>query len=190
MYIIYKLHKNGEKIITNDLRKVPDIVYSIDQYYSIYYDNQNVHNNYVSDCIDKSLEYLLNIKDHKYTYNEIIEIFKNDKKHDLLIYYDSLSHIIISIWNYIDKFEEIKKILYNEMYLNINNCYKGKIACLINSLSGFDDNIVINISENEQMCNISRIFYLKYSNYEDYKFYLQKEFNKRGFEKPISDFII
>jgi len=50
---------------------------------------------------------------------------------------------------------------------------------LVNCMSGFDDNVSIQISDNEQMSNISKVLYEKYrTNIEDYKKELRKEFEE------------
>jgi len=46
-------------------------------------------------------------------------------------------------------------------------------------MSGFDDNIKMEINDNEQMSNISKILYDKYPNEKDY----QREFEERGYSE-------
>jgi len=65
-----------------------------------------------------------------------------------------------------------------------NKCFTGRLTCLVNCLSGFDNNIKIVISDNEQMSYISRILFNKHGdNIEDYQRELRKEFEERGYSK-------
>jgi hypothetical protein len=86
--------------------------------------------------------------------------------------------------------EEIIKILNIEMLDAECKCFTGRITRLINCLNHFDNNIKIEISDNEQMSNISSLLYEKYPDEIDYKRELRKEFLERGYtEQDIQDWI-
>jgi small nuclear ribonucleoprotein (snRNP)-like protein len=53
----------------------------------------------------------------------------------------------------------------------------------VNVLNGFDQNIKLQISDNEQMSNISKMLYEQHSNEEDYQRELRKEFFERGYNE-------
>ncbi len=50
--------------------------------------------------------------------------------------------------------EEIKKILNTEMSDSICKCFTGRLSRLINTLNGFDERVIIKISDNDSIGNI------------------------------------
>ena len=98
---------------------------------------------------------------------------------------------IYNLYNYIFK-NEIYKILEQEMNESICKCFTGRMSRLINCLNGFDDNIVINISNNEQIGNIIILIkdkLLLENNYTEelHKKIVMKELYDRGYSKDIID---
>ena len=63
-------------------------------------------------------------------------------------------------------------------------CFTGRISRLINALNGFDDNIVINISENEQIGNICIILREKYDG-EEFKQKVREALRERNYNEAI-----
>ena len=49
--------------------------------------------------------------------------------------------------------DEIFDVMNIEMNDSLCKCFTGRISRLVNCLNGFDDNIKINISDNEQTYN-------------------------------------
>ncbi|MEK6646878.1 MAG: hypothetical protein AABY84_09430, partial [Candidatus Firestonebacteria bacterium] len=83
---------------------------------------------------------------------------------------------------------EIKKILNNEIRDSINMCFTGRISRLINSLNGFDKDVIITISDTEQ---ISQIILLirdqlgsKYT-IETHRELVKKELEERHFDSHV-----
>ena len=111
-------------------------------------------------CEDKSVHSILNV-----TFEEVLQ----------------------SIWSKIrDNInkEEIIKILNIEILDSECKCFTGRLTRLVNCMSGFDDNIKLEISDNEQMSNISKVLYEKYKdNIKDYQRELRKEFEERGYSE-------
>jgi len=68
-------------------------------------------------------------------------------------------------------------------------CFTGRLTRLVNCLVGFDENIKMEISENEQMSNISALIYEKYYNDKspddnsEYKEQLRHAFMERGYSE-------
>jgi len=99
----------------------------------------------------------------------------------------TFEEVLLSVWckirNNINK-HEIIKILNIEILDSECKCFTGRLTRLVNCLSGFDDNISISISDNEQMSNISKILFNKHrDNIEDYQRELRKEFEERGYSE-------
>jgi hypothetical protein len=96
--------------------------------------------------------------------------------------------ILIAVWNKILIFnesvqEEIIKVLNIEMLDSECKCFTGRITRLVNVLNGFDENIRLEISENEQKSNISKKLYELYPDEEDYRRELRIAFIERGYSK-------
>jgi hypothetical protein len=168
---------------------------------NIYNDNQNVHNHNIQECLKKSINYLLKDKPilsfddvQKDINNRCICITK-----DLLLEYSNeneihsilnvtFADILIAVWNKIYIFnksiqEEIIKVLNIEILDSKDKCFTGRITRLVNVLNGFDPNIRLEISENEQKSNISKKLYDLYPNVEDYMRELRIAFIERGYSE-------
>ena len=164
---------------------------------NIYGDTQNVHNHNIQLSLQKSIEYLIKDKPSISISQMKSEIENECLSYELLINYcnDQSVHSVLnvtfeevlnSVWSKIRVNEyktEIIKILNIEMLDSECKCFTGRLTRLVNCMNGFDDNIKIEIDNNEQMSNISKILYDKYSDIEDYKRELRKEFEERGYSE-------
>jgi hypothetical protein len=167
------------------------------QYNNIYNDSQNVHNHNIQICLRKSIQYLLvnkptisydemidEMKTQVICINILLEYLRDESIHSILNI--TFGDILIAVWckirDHKDK-EEIIKILNIEMLDAECKCFTGKITRLVNCLNHFDENIVLQIDENEQMSNISRILYEKYPILSDYQRELRNEFLERGYSE-------
>lgn len=141
---------------------------------TVYNDGQNTHNRAIENSVFASIEKLI-IKYSDQTginksFNEISEelIDKiNEKALMLLRSYcdESIVHSRINL-TFFQLFQiiyaEIKHknltCLYNRLEQEIidseNKCFTGRISRLINTLSGFSEEVNINISETDQICSI------------------------------------
>jgi len=164
---------------------------------NIYQDTQNIHNHQIQVSLQKSIEYLIKDKPiisieemkseivNECMTCELLLDYCNDKNiHSVLNV--TFEDILLSVWSKIKinkHKEEIIKILNIEILDAECKCFTGRLTRLVNCLNGFDDNIKIEISNNEQMSNISKILYKKYDNIEDYQRELRKEFEERGYSE-------
>jgi hypothetical protein len=165
---------------------------------NIYNDNQNIHNHNIQLSMHKSIEYLIKdkptisidqmkqeIKNECLSFQLLIDYCKDQSVHTILNV--TFEEVLNSVWSKIrDNInkQEIIKILNIEMLDSECKCFTGRLTRLVNCMTGFDDNIIIQISDNEQMSNISRILYNKYiNNIEDYQRELRKEFEERGYSE-------
>lgn len=136
-------------------------------------DLQNVHNSNIQKSVNKAIEYLMN----RTPTNPIIDIDKYISKLDYDLKYDltlnsrspvkhsvhgiTFKQAMIAVLNRINELtpEQQKDALdrlKTEMTEGKGMCFTGKLNRLVNSLVGFDDNISLNISENDQAAEIMR----------------------------------
>ena len=104
---------------------------------------------------------------------------------ELGITFDELLKYTISKIETNEHKNEIKKILNTEMKDSLCKCFTGRISRLVNSLNGFDPEVIITISDSEQ---ISQIIILikqqlgtKYT-IEKHKELVKKELEERHFD--------
>ena len=121
----------------------------------------------------------------------MIEYSRDTNIHtELGITFDELLKYIISRIHENEHKNEIKKVLNNEMKDAECKCFTGRISRLVNSLNGFDKEVIINISDSEQ---ISQIILLirdrlgtEYTT-EKHKELVLKELLERGFSSDKID---
>ena len=176
----------------------------------IYNDSQSVHNHAIQEGIKKSINYIMSIKpiyELDNLNNTIINNnFINNQTKTILFEYISskdihsilnitFAELLINVISFIEQHEakeEIYKVLDQEMNDTICKCFTGRMSRLINCLNGFDDHIVINISNNEQIGNVIILVKDKLiaeNNYtiELHKEIVIKELYDRGYTKDIID---
>jgi hypothetical protein len=89
------------------------------------------------------------------TKNILIEYCDNTDIHSVLnITFEELLLNIYSLCLINENRDEIFKIMNIEMSDSLCKCFTGRISRLVNCLNGFDEEIKINISDNEQIGNI------------------------------------
>jgi hypothetical protein len=107
----------------------------------------------------------------------------------------TFAELLINILSFIDQHEfknEIYKVLEQEMNNTLCKCFTGRMSRLINCLNGFDDHIVINISDTEQIGNIiilvkDKLILDNIYTVELHKEIVMKELYDRGFDKGVID---
>jgi hypothetical protein len=176
----------------------------------IYNDNQSVHNHNIQEGIRKSINYIMSIKPiyNIDNLNNIIinNTFINNNTKTILFEYINckdvhsilnitFAELLINILSFIDRHDakvEIYKVLEQEMNDTILKCFTGRMSRLINCLNGFDDHIVIHISNTEQIGNI--IILIKEKLIDENKYTIElhkeivmKELYERGYTKEIID---
>jgi hypothetical protein len=174
----------------------------------IYNDSQSVHNHSIQEGVKKSIYYIMSIKPiyNLDNLNDIIinNIFINNQTKTILFDYINckdihsvlnitFAELLINVLSFIDQYDakvEIYKVLEQEMNDTICKCFTGRMSRLINCLNGFDNNIVINISDTEQIGNIIILIKDKLVSVNNYTIELHKEIvikelYDRGYEKNI-----
>jgi hypothetical protein len=134
---------------------------------NIYQDPQSVHNSKIQESFRKTVEKLSQRKP-KLTENQTLEEILTSKlnlesKNGLLewcfekeIYSLNLTflEILVFVWDRIrchPSKEEILKVLDSELQDAICKCPTGRVTRLVNCLNGFDPEVILEISENEQI---------------------------------------
>ena len=133
----------------------------------VYRDTQSVHNSSIQKSLLDSVNRLLQIP---LIEKEVIvlilqdPILTEDTKACLVEYSDDTSvhtilnltflEMLVVVWNRImrlDSMDEIKKTLNTEMQDAECKCFTGRISRLVNCLTGYDDLVVVQIDDNEQI---------------------------------------
>jgi len=164
---------------------------------NIYQDTQSIHNHQIQISLRRSIEYLIKdkpsisidqmkqeIENECLSFELILTYCEDQSVHSVLNV--TFEEVLNSVWSKIsihNDRQEIIKVLNIEMLDSECKCFTGRLTRLVNCLSGFDDNIKMQINDNEQMSNISKILYDKYTNIEDYERELRKEFEERGYSE-------
>ncbi len=172
----------------------------------IYNDSQSVHNHAIQQGITNSINYIMQIKpsiNNITLKTEILSdpILDEQTKQILLEYCDDKSihtvlnitfeELLISVYDFALKHkhkENIFAVLNTEMQDSLCKCFTGRISRLINCLNGFDNNIIINISDAEQIGNICIVIREKLGvNYTEEKFkeLVKKELQERNYDENI-----
>ena len=189
-------------INNNPIEYISESIVRILNNQKIYSDKQNVHNHNIQEGVKNGIEYILSIKSsltfdtlkEEIVNNNILttesksllfEYIENKEVHSVLnITFEELllnTYSIILLNEYRD---EIFRILDQEIKESRCKCFTGRLSRLVNCLNGFDENININISNNEQICNIIILAKNKFSDLEQIKIEVRKELLDRKY--PIN----
>jgi len=163
-YILY-LPQHESFYVSPHVRRFLNEYNSYNIKFKVYSDNENIHNTSIQDSLKKSLISIsndfimenLNLLEFIEDYNkdDIIQYCKDKTTflNTFMRYEDILKYVISRISRSQHKDELIKR-LNQEIYDSKNLCFLGKITRLVNTLCGFFDDVIIGISENEQIQNI------------------------------------
>lgn len=170
---------------------------------NIYNDNQSVHNHNIQESTRKSINNIISIKPtirnlSEYIINDTIlsnstkeilfEFINNQEVHSVLnITFEELLLHVLSRIEQNEHINEIKKILNQEMHNSACKCFTGRMTRLINSLSGFDELVNIQISDSEQIGNIIISIQNNMTNYnvDEHKELVRQELTSRGYSEEI-----
>jgi len=170
----------------------------------VYQDKQSVHNSGIQKSFKETVLRLSNKKPELNIHQTVEEVLESslldDSKKSLVEYCSSIdvhselnmtySELLILVWDRIRKnkyMKEILKVLDTELTDSECKCFTGRITRLVNCLNGFDTDVIINISDNEQLSNLMVLINNKYDNIEDKKQELVKAMKERGFSQEKID---
>jgi Leucine-rich repeat (LRR) protein len=168
----------------------------------IYNDKQNVHNHHIQKTFQNSLNNILKDKpliDLQTVKQEIInnEILTEQTKREILNYCDdptehltyliTYSDLLIYVWNRINNNIEILKVLNQEISDGLCMCFTGRLTRLLNTLTGFYNDIELQISNNEQITNIIMSLKNNINNVDELKKAVKNELIDRQYDNSIID---
>ena len=150
----------------------------------VYKDNQNIHNHHIQTSFRRSLENILRDKELLTPDAVKTEILNNDvlteqTKREILNYCDDQSEhttylityadLLVYVWSRISKSinkTDLCEVLNQEISDGLCMCFTGRLTRLLNCLSGFYDDIELQISDSEQITNIIMSLKKKYDGHD------------------------
>jgi hypothetical protein len=138
---------------------------------NVYKDKQSVHNSGIQASFRETVHRLTRVPCHislDQTLEEILQsTLPEETKISLTEYASSqdihgelqltFGELLVIVWNRVRTHpsqKELQVILTNEMKDALCMCFTGRITRLVNTLSGFDPDVSITITENEQLSNL------------------------------------
>ena len=192
-----KYHGNQIEHISNPIRQFLNGLTNIDN--EVYLDGQNIHNSNIQRSFRSSLEKLLEDKDplsleicknyitnceklFKHIKNELINYCDDETEHNiyLITFKEVFRYVISRIVRHPDS-NEMFKILDEEINDAICKCLTGRMIRLVDVLSGFYDDIIIQIGSDEQISNIIIMLQNKYEGDELVK-QIRNAMKERGYD--------
>jgi len=168
----------------------------------IYQDQQSVHNSGIQESFRKTVNRLSQKKPDEFDLlEEILTSELKQKTKISLVEYSEIKdvhfhlqltfeEILTFVWNRIRVHPnklEILKVLDSEMQDALCMCPTGRITRLVNSLNGFDPDVQLTISDNEQLSNLVIMTKKKIVPYDLVKHQelLRAEMKERKFSKEV-----
>ena len=175
----------------------------------VYTDAQSVHNSSIQKSLLDSVNRLLAIPiptGGKEVINSILtdSFLTEDTKARLIEYSEdtsvhtvlnlTFSEMLVVVWNRIETLskqrDEIKKTLNSEMQDAECKCFTGRISRLVNCLAGYDDLVVVEIADSEQIGTIVELVRSRLEeNYtvEEHRRLVSEELTERGYSREVID---
>ena len=184
------------------------IINRIDTVQGVYKDSQSVHNSSIQKSLLDSVNRLLAIpipQEKKKVIHSILEdsILSETTKARLVEYSEDTSiHTVLNltfsemlevVWNRIGMLEskdEIKKTLNAEIHDAQCKCFTGKISRLVNCLAGYDDLVVVEIADKEQIGTVIEIVRNRLGEsytVEEHRRISILELTERGYSQEVID---
>ena len=173
----------------------------------VYTDAQSVHNSSIQKSLLDSVNRLLAIPIPKgeEVINSILadSFLSQDTKTQLVEYSEdtsvhtvlnlTFSEMLVVVWNRISTLkasDEIKKTLNSEMQDAECKCFTGRISRLVNCLAGYDDLVIIEIADNEQIGTIVELIKTQLGeNYtvDEHRRLVCEALIERGYSREVID---
>jgi Leucine-rich repeat (LRR) protein len=168
---------------------------------TIYQDGQNVHDSEINRSITDSLYRLMetkNVMSEEMVMQEIIgdhiltdpvkvalvEYIKIQDVHSQLnvTFLEALRYVWTTVRQHKEA-DEIKRVMDQEMKDSICRCFTGRLSRLVNCLNGFDDRVVVKISDQQELANLIISIRQKTDSLEEQQQMVQKEMSDRGYDE-------
>ena len=174
----------------------------------VYTDAQSVHNSSIQKSLLDSVNRLLAIpipKGGEEVINSILidSVLSQDTKARLVEYSEdtsvhtvlnlTFSEMLVVVWNRIktlDSRDEIKKTLNSEIQDAECKCFTGRISRLVNCLAGYDDLVVVEIADSEQIGTIVGLIKSQLGeNYavDEHRRLVCEALTERGYSREVID---
>jgi Leucine-rich repeat (LRR) protein len=175
---------------------------------TIYQDGQNVHDSEINRSITDSLYRLMetkNVISEEMVMQEIIgDQILTDPVKEALVEYIKIQDVhsklnvtffeaLCYVWTTVRQHNEtveIKRILDQEMRDSICRCFTGRLSRLVNCLNGFDDRVMVKISDQQELANLIIGIRQTTDSLEEQQQMVRKEMTVRGYgEQTIREWI-
>ena len=180
----------------------------LDTVQGVYADAQSVHNSSIQKSLLDSVNRLLAIPlvfPEEDVMTQILEdpILTDESKARLVEYSEEKSvhtvlnltflEMLVVVWNRLNTLEcrdEIKKTLNTEILDAECKCFTGKISRLVNCMAGYDELVVVEIADKEQIGTVIEIVRTRLAdNYtvEEHRRICILELSERGYSREVID---
>ena len=174
----------------------------------VYTDAQSVHNSAIQKSLLESVNRLLAIPIISREKDVILQILEDpiltDESKARLVEYSedtsvhtvlnlTFSEMLVVVWNRINSLEsrdEIKKTLNTEILDAECKCFTGKISRLVNCLTGYDELVVVEIADKEQIGTVIEIVRMRLGDsytVEEHRRICILEMSERGYTREVID---
>ena len=174
----------------------------------VYADSQSVHNSSIQKSLLDSVNRLLAIpliSQEGDVMSQILEdpVLTDESKARLVEYSEeksvhtvlnlTFSEMLVVVWNRLNTLEcrdEIKKTLNTEILDAECKCFTGKISRLVNCMTGYDELVVVEIADKEQIGTVIEIVRTRLAdNYtvEEHRRICILELSERGYSREVID---
>ena len=197
---------------TNPINHIPANVLRMinrtDTVQGVYTDAQSVHNSSIQKSLLDSVNRLLAIPIRSREEDVMVQILEDsiltDESKTRLVEYSedtsvhavlnlTFSDMLVVVWNRINTLEsrdEIKKTLTTEILDAECKCFTGKISRLVNCLTGYDDLVVVEIADKEQIGTIIELVRTRLGEgytVEEHRRICILELSERGYSREVID---
>jgi Leucine-rich repeat (LRR) protein len=188
--------------------QVTRIIQEIPTGQKVYQDKQSVHNSGIQETFRKTVSRIAN-KKPKLNINQTVEevissSLLEESKKSIVEYCSSLdvhselnmtySEMLVLVWDRIREnscMKEILRVLDTELADSECKCFTGRITRLVNCLNGFDIDVIIGISDNEQLSNLMVLINSQYTKTEDRVKAMSEAMRERGFsQEKIDEWVV
>jgi Leucine-rich repeat (LRR) protein len=168
---------------------------------TVYDDPQNVHDSQINRSITQSLyslmEHKLEISEEKVIGEILVDPILTKQVKEQIIEYARITDVhsslcvtfseaLSAVWQIIRTHkdcDEIKRILNQEIDDSYCRCFTGRLSRLINCLNGYDQRVVVRISDQQEIANLIISIRQKTDNLSEQQQMVRQEMTERGYDQ-------
>jgi hypothetical protein len=197
-----EMYNDGDEFFNNNDFVDDDIIDNFqDNRLDIYSDEQNIHDTTIQSSLTRSINNILSSNLYFRNYDLFDAVGNSGLSYTIIRYimencndktvheqtnitYDKLFRYVFNyIWNS-EHYDELIKILEEEIIEGLDLCFIGRLTRLVNVLSGYHNGVNLTINDKSQIGNIAILLRSKYKG-EELKINFIKEMKERGFDNKI-----